>query len=1214
MSKLGDFQKEYGVDLKKDLSQNIPGKDLLGTVPVAPREKFSYKPNPDGIFAGGTDPEKYVPGTLSEARDIQKRDKSLWEKISRNLMKPVGTVATLAEQTGIAIGEGSVKPLLDTPKKIGGIWSGTQQRSFSDIWKEHGEGLGLPSQVSFTVGLLTDLVADPLNVVGGGLTKAGKLASKVQSLTEAGRVIAKDSKLSKEIARLGFTAEDLVLAKTKAQQAELGQRALIQLTLGNYNVPIIKGKTMYETFDKTGKALRDTRAMQVVNKIFSTKTSDEAFNTTLQHFNNLKEYREGKVMTEAVELQKAVGKLTAQDAYKIVDIIETGNKTGNKALDEIAMRLKRNFKEMSLSEKRLGLRATDIQNYFPHIKVKKDDGIISSIMSSPRKWDTALGASKERKITGTVKEINDAFGTDFFEKRPAIAFAQRALGSTKAVTSAEFFKTLPNFVSESGRTLSDATLKKIKNVGVELPDGAKFANDVADQIERYATKIAPEELNAFIKSFDYVQNLWKAQALVAPAYHIRNLVGNNWNNYLAGVKNPVHYADALRLQMGKNVKITDDAGKVWNTAELVDEAQKTGVLGKGWFAADIPTALQDEIGSKSWNPLKQNFGLYKANRATGEVMENNARLAHFIDRIKKGFSPEDAAKSVKKYLFDYNDLTGIEQNAFKRLMPFYTWTRKNIPLQLETLVKDPSKFADVAKTQNAIESRVDTPDERWLSTYIKDNVGIKVRVNSKGNTEYFLLGTWLPSAQAIDFLSQPVDNFVMMLSPFIKTPVELWANKSTFFKNALGEYSQIERYPEENISWLGLTMRKKTAQVLRNIRVLNELDRLNPGEIFGTTKKPSLAGKLFPDASIRLPGVGTITASGRRGGRHTPDTTQGDRVLQSLFGKLIPYDPALSRQFYMWDVDTKVRNLERAVKKARRDGQATYAKELYKQLIEAKRLKGGPPEYRQKPKKKVKNDKLETLKYFPSAFVEESIKTGAGVAKGIAQAPIRVGLSLYEIPRVAIGKDAGDGLDVPLLGQTTSYQKQAQELTKEYNPLIASLRAGGESILGVTTTATLVQGAVDFLAKNSIPPNATAQVVTKKVAEGATPKAGVVYKWSGGPKIGTEATNTFGKGQYLAFDKESSKMFGNKLEAFKLPKDLKLMDATKNLGKTSSGGITDFSTTYSKIYKSFLKNAHKGEGIMDYLSRTKGIDGIKFLSDDGMSVWIALKKGVKLTP
>ena len=50
-----------------------------------------------------------------------------------------------------------------------------------------------------------------------------------------------------------------------------------------------------------------------------------------------------------------------------------------------------------------------------------------------------------------------------------------------------------------------------------------------------------------------------------------------------------------------------------------------------------------------------------------------------------------ASQKVKESLFDYRDVSKFERNVLKRTMPFYTWTRKNIPAQLKHLVLNPER-------------------------------------------------------------------------------------------------------------------------------------------------------------------------------------------------------------------------------------------------------------------------------------------------------------------------------------------------------------------------------------------------------------------------------------------------------------------------------------------------------------------------------------------
>lgn len=925
-----------------------------------------------------------VPRTRDAADKLAEQNPSLWTRISDNLMKPVSEVAVAAEQTGHILGNliagdgrGALDELKATPKKMGGILTGTMKRSFTDVFKDNWTGLHVDDNEGKSVaanfwndgvpnilGTIVNMAADPLNFVGGGLTQEGKVAEKVTALNKAKETITADSKLMAQAKALGMTTDMLELGATKAEQVEKGQRALLTFFANTrWEKTLVGGSSIYKAMDIAGTGIKSTRVAQNIGKIFSTKTSDEAFNVTQAHFRDLLEYRRGQVMTDAMDIQNHIAQLPHEDAARIVDMIETAGGKPIEAIDDatsIARRLQDNLSTINETEKGIGLRTTELQDYFPHILENAKDsrsswqkfkdlfkdangftaGDEAVSYGNAKEWSTSLDAAKQRKYEGTIAQIRENFGIDF-KDNAAVAYAQRALGSAKAVTAKEFFGSVKQFgVSADDVVALEGKSAWVPTKAKEL-EGMKFSPDVARQIDRYYDAVKPAELNSFLKKFDSVQNWWKAQALVAPSYHIRNMAGNLWNNFLAGVNDPTVYYEAGRLQSGKAVQFVDAAGRTWDNSTLLEAAKMKGVINEGWYAKDIDVALSSEMGGLSYNPLKQNFALFRANRAVGTTLENNSRLALFLHEIKGGATLDDAALTVKKFLFDYGDLTWTEQNVLKRAVPFYTWTRKNVPLQVKSLMTQQGRVATLGATKviKSVENNVIKPNEKYLGDYIKSNLGVRVGTDPRGNTMYFLLGQWLPMAQAVDFLSQPSENFVQSVSPFFKTPIELWANKSTFFEDTFGQPSQIERYPGENQSWLGLTMRKKTAYVLKNIRILNELDKLNPGGIFGDQDSPSLWNRISPDAGFKAPfGIGHVTTSQKRGGRYSPDANgTADKVFQSLFGKTTLYDPNMARQFYMWDTDTKTRELQKAIKDAQRDGQTEYAKRLLQELIDVKK-------------------------------------------------------------------------------------------------------------------------------------------------------------------------------------------------------------------------------------------------------------------------------------
>lgn len=645
------------------------------------------------------------------------------------------------------------------------------------------------------------------------------------------------------------------------------------------------------------KAVKQAPAFKKLKTLFTTTTGNKEFDTIVKKFRALKEAREERLIENAVQLQKDIKGFAKQGIKNAEALITEGLENPaslktitDKKIINIVETLNKTYSSLLKRGKEVGLKIGEIVDYAPHIrtkesfigKLKKEFGI------GAKEWGKGK-VEAGRKLEGTIKELTER-GIDIFEKNPAIQLVKKGQMYAKAITSQEFAHSVKNFATTIGDDVTHPALK-----------GLKFDKEIAKTIDNFYQGIKPEELQVIIKGFDKIQNIWKAQALISPSYHIRNIAGNLWNNFIAGI-NPIYYKKALHYQKGSLKNTT-----------LIKEMKDLGVINQGWYAKDIgEEVLQRVEGIGSWkglNPLSQQNYLFQLNKKIGSAVENNARISHYLSKIADGLSPEKAAESVKKYLFDYGDLTTFEKNIMKRVAPFYTWTRKNIPIQLEGIITQPAKYALPHKVIEIIESGVEIPNEKFISSYITENIPVRYRKNKDGNTEYFLLGNWLPYASAIDVLSQPIETVVQMATPFLKTPIEQWANKSSFWKNTLGEYQAIEkkgRSPYGEFAPLGYPMllRKKNIQLLRNIRILNDINKW-------VDKQDPTAVK----------------------------DSYWVKALTTLFGKTATYDVGKSKYFYDMDTDDRIYELKKAIKDARKRGFNKKAEELRIELLEFQQIR-----------------------------------------------------------------------------------------------------------------------------------------------------------------------------------------------------------------------------------------------------------------------------------
>lgn len=362
-----------------------------------------------------------------------------------------------------------------------------------------------------------------------------------------------------------------------------------------------------------------------------------------------------------------------------------------------------------------------------------------------------------------------------------------------------------------------------------LPKGYAIHPELERAIRRLDTVLSNDtELQGLLRVWNSVQNAWKSTVTgMRPGWYINNLFGNVFNSYLGGLKNPNRYYYATQLQTGKNIDdVLKSMGIDMTSEEVMQSFRDLGLEGFGQMYGDISRTAKD-IAREARGEVSTISKVTGLGRKLGDWMETNAKLALYLDQLAKGASPVDAARHVKKYLFDYTDLTKFER-GLKYVMPFYTFTRKNLPLQLKTLIDRPDKYLAISRAQEETYSAFDVPDENieampeWLRS----------RAFATPFENIFATPL-LPLDTLQDFgtPTQAVETLVNMISPLLKVPVELAKNRSFFTDQP------IERYAGETSNLLGLEVPAKLAYALEQLGSVRELNRATEEFITGKDYK-----------------------------------------------------------------------------------------------------------------------------------------------------------------------------------------------------------------------------------------------------------------------------------------------------------------------------------------------------------------------------------------
>ena len=457
-----------------------------------------------------------------------------------------------------------------------------------------------------------------------------------------------------------------------------------------------------------------------------------------------------------------------------------------------------------------------------------------------------------------------------------------------------------------------------------------------------------------------------------PAYHARNVVGNLWNAYNIGGMSPTsfrRFAQAGKIQrQGQRLKEfsgTTNLGKFKNAEgkstvsnkELWEMAQKDGVLNHGQYGADVGRNLERyaiEDAPKSaiaslgqWVTPTTKNKLLHGGFATGTTLENNTRLALYIDTLARTGSRKAARANVKKSLFDYADLSPFEQNVMKRFVPFYTWSRKNIPAQIEALIKNPQRGVRVDHLIDNIQYGIDTPSLDEMNDFISNRNPVfidKFLEGGKGDVHKVItLMNWLPLVDPDRLLDwKPIRGgklegsgipfpslLAEMTNPYLKSVFEGLANYDVYRRR------DIDDLGGKNVDFMGVRMPAHLAKLAQNLVMLSELDRLNPAGVFGEKTRDAEGKVTRTRARFKVPWQDKASLRESR-----LDAPVSMRILQYLVG-LRPYEE--SGDSAKWDklrLMSDYRELRRRLKKELGKGNLDTADDIRRMLLDMRRTAG----------------------------------------------------------------------------------------------------------------------------------------------------------------------------------------------------------------------------------------------------------------------------------
>ncbi|WP_205696384.1 hypothetical protein [Conexibacter sp. SYSU D00693] len=342
---------------------------------------------------------------------------------------------------------------------------------------------------------------------------------------------------------------------------------------------------------------------------------------------------------------------------------------------------------------------------------------------------------------------------------------------------------------------------------------AVASGDVPDDVIAFPTAVSRElevrlrhhDGNPLMADYDRLLRGWKIASTIArPGYFINTAVGNAWQAYLLDAS-PADFgrgwkaltalvADERRATRLNGTPLSRFLDRVMPNAtvkvlgvptpvrDLIEEAQAVGLVRAGSRISD-PSELSLEQQARR-NVLTRIRPLEAAG-SLAEDLDDAAKLALFIKGRRMGLDPRQAGKHALLGMINYADLSEVERRVFKRLMPYYVFTSRNVPMQVKRIAARPGKLANFEKFRQALAEHAGLgPD--WLAD-LTDSDQERMPVPVPG---------WKPGGfQAYRYLRLPSEDLSRLtpllggdvvrvlkryaadLTPAIKLPIELSLNQ-----------------------------------------------------------------------------------------------------------------------------------------------------------------------------------------------------------------------------------------------------------------------------------------------------------------------------------------------------------------------------------------------------------------------------------------------------
>lgn len=269
----------------------------------------------------------------------------------------------------------------------------------------------------------------------------------------------------------------------------------------------------------------------------------------------------------------------------------------------------------------------------------------------------------------------------------------------------------------------NAIEQRLKDVKADILIPESVARDIGA-----AQKLNRGDISSLAKVLDPLNAVYRAAFTTHPAHLGTNILGFLHNNALAGVVDPRLYSDSIKFLSSfyRKARPDSDLARLLpkggiiaeENAKYLDEFIRSGIADRG-LISETTRILEEglSVGRDSKFPhlakalaFASNNRLTKLSKSVNRLADESSRAAHYIHMRKAGKSIIEAETSVRKYLFDYTELTPFEKEKLSKFVLFYTFTRKNLPFSIQQVWSNRGARGFAMASRDSLASQTAVPE------------------------------------------------------------------------------------------------------------------------------------------------------------------------------------------------------------------------------------------------------------------------------------------------------------------------------------------------------------------------------------------------------------------------------------------------------------------------------------------------------------------------